>query len=480
MKKSNRKLQKNNRQRQLLRARASDRRGVLLLVVLSILILFLLIGTTFILTAGQHKDRAKILEKANRTTFQPEDVLERALMQLVRDTNNRHSALRYHSLLRDVYGGDGFVGQVLMSGPVPVREDFDGDGQPDSVITAPRFAGPEDLLPNNDLTNGQLVDLYVQDALIDDRFDPSNAVGLDLDSNGLPINYSLSLNSAYYNGCLLTLMEGPCRGMSVRIVDYDTYIPTDTGTINSQVLGRLRVMVPQRLDGSPISVASDGSLPEFYDNSGVGYRFIVNGRPHNGTGVGFNAITDNDDAKLTALEAIVDPASGIAYGIELALAPNSTYFNQNGLQYLVPGLVDSSLNPITSPFNGELTNVSFNDLRDGNGNSLYPNFPGPGDTDESYDAPDFQNMFLAHQSLTPRFRGRLRNPSNGAVIDPATYGRQDNAPDLINLKNVTIPSLHRPALANFWFHRLFNSDWLSGLSELERYQAILDPYGNAW
>ena len=194
-----------------------------------------------------------------------------------------------------------------MSGPVPVREDFDGDGQPDSVITAPRFAGPEDLLPNNNLTNGQLVDLYVQDALIDDRFDPSNAVGLDLDSNGLPINYSLSLNSAYYNGCLLTLMEGPCRGMSVRIVDYDTYIPTDTGTINSQVLGRLRVMVPQRLDGSPISVASDGSLPEFYDNSGVGYRFIVNGRPHNGTGVGFNAITDNDDAKLTALESNCRP-----------------------------------------------------------------------------------------------------------------------------------------------------------------------------
>ena len=220
------------------------------------------------------------------------------------------------------------------------------------------------------------------------------------------------------------------------------------------------------------------ALSDFYDNQGVGYRFIVNGRPHNGTGVGFNAITDNDDAKLTALEAIVDPASGIAYGIELALAPNSTYFNQNGLQYLVPGLVDSSLNPITSPFNGELTNVSFNDLRDGNGNSLYPIFPGPGDTDESYDAPDFQNMFLAHQSLTPRFRGRLSNPDNGSLEDPAAYSTS-NAPNLINLKNVTIPSLHRPALANFWFHRLFNSDWLSGLSELERYQAILDPYNSS-
>ena len=167
------------------------------------------------------------------------------------------------------------------------------------------------------------------------------------------------------------------------------------------------------------------------------------------------------------LKAIVDPGSGIAYGIELALAPNSTYFNQNGLQYLVAQAGNN-------PFTGSLPVDAFNDLSDGNGNSLYPIFPGPGDTDESYDAPDFQNMFLAHQSLTPRFRGRLSNPDNGSLEDPAAYSSSD-APNLINLKNVSIPSLHRPALANFWFHRLFNSDWLSGLSELERYQAILDP-----
>ena len=228
MKKSNRKLQKNNRQRQLLRARASDRRGVLLLVVLSILILFLLIGTTFILTAGQHKDRAKILEKANRTTFQPEDVLERALMQLVRDTNNRHSALRYHSLLRDVYGGDGFTAQVLA----------DLSSDPDLL---PRYAGVTSADDPNiplGVTAGQLVDIYVVDDNSSGIFDPRNAVGLDLDSQGLPIEYSLSANDAYYNGCLLTLMEGPCRGNSVRIIDYD--FNAGTG------VARLRVMAPSR------------------------------------------------------------------------------------------------------------------------------------------------------------------------------------------------------------------------------------------
>lgn len=457
MKKSNRKSQRNNRQRQLLHVRASDRRGVLLLVVLSILILFLLIGTTFILTAGQHKDRAKILEKANRTTFQPEDVLERALMQLVRDTNNRHSALRYHSLLRDVYGGDGFVGQVLA----------DLNSDPDLL---PRFAGVSST--DNDpygVTTGQLVDIFVVDDDSMGNFSPRNAVGLDLDSQGIPIDYSLSVNDAYYNGCLLTLMEGPCRGTSVRIIDYDF----DT---NSRV-ARLRVMAPSRHDGQALTInnGSDenthrNALTDFYNHEGVGYRFIVNGRPHNGTGVGFNAFTDHDDAKLTALEAILDP-SGSYYGIELALSPNSTYFNQNGLQHLLAQVG-------SNPFQGALTDLDFGDLRDGNGNSLYPNFPGPGDSDESYDAPDFQNMFLAQQSLTPRFRGRLRNPDSNRLFDPASYDSQ-NAPDLINLKNITIPSLHRPALVNFWFHRLFYSDWLSGLSETERYLAILDPYNSS-
>ena len=33
-------------------------------------------------------------------------------MQLLRDTDNPHSAIRYHSLLRDLYGTDGFVAEV--------------------------------------------------------------------------------------------------------------------------------------------------------------------------------------------------------------------------------------------------------------------------------------------------------------------------------------------------------------------------------
>lgn len=443
-------------------ARASERRGVLLLVVLSVLILFMLVGTTFLLTSNQYKTAAKIMDKANRTTFQPEDVLERALMQLVRDTNNRHSALRYHSLLRDLYGGDGFVGQVNTAALPSYAE---------VTATSPDALGT---------TGGELVDIWVTDSnggVLDD----DNVVGLDLDTNGLPLEYSLSSNSAYYNGCLLTMMEGPCRGVSVRVVDYDYRVDL--------AAGRLRVVAPSRLDGQPLTIESNFSLSDFYDaNSGIGYRFMVNGRPFNGTGVGYNALANTGAPRLTAYEAIRDLAtqSVVQYG-EVGLFPNSTYFTPsyagiiNNLYYLPNE--NANLTQEVDALNVRTNSLTYDHDSDGSTpeipNSLYApygRFSGPGDTDESYDAPDFQNMFLAHQALRPRFRGRVVD-AGGVSLDPAAYDPTSDAPQRLDLDGITIPSLHRPALANFWFHRLFNSAWLSSLGDQQRVAAILDPFG---
>ena len=89
------------------------RRGVIMLVVLSMLVLFMLVGTTFLITSSQYRQASRIIESQGRNTLQPEDLLERALMQLLRDTGNRYSAARTHSLLRDTYGVDGFTGRVV-------------------------------------------------------------------------------------------------------------------------------------------------------------------------------------------------------------------------------------------------------------------------------------------------------------------------------------------------------------------------------
>src|SRR5262245_57892448 len=88
--------------------RGQARRGVLLLVVLSLLVLFMLIGTAFLMSSNQYRGAMKANAKQDAYGNYPTKLLDRAVMQVVRDTDNTQSAIRYHSLLRDLYGTDGF------------------------------------------------------------------------------------------------------------------------------------------------------------------------------------------------------------------------------------------------------------------------------------------------------------------------------------------------------------------------------------
>ncbi|HMO83632.1 MAG TPA: hypothetical protein PKC18_01795, partial [Lacipirellulaceae bacterium] len=98
-----------------LRVPRDQRRGVLLLVVLSLLVLFLMIGTAFIITAKQSEKAAKVQNvtalRAGSQAAQGQ-LLDEVVRQLVRDTGNPHSALRTHSLLADMYGHGGFVATI--------------------------------------------------------------------------------------------------------------------------------------------------------------------------------------------------------------------------------------------------------------------------------------------------------------------------------------------------------------------------------
>ena len=95
--------------------RPSARRGVLLLVVLSLLVLFMLIGTAFLMSSNQYRKGMKEQAKQDRIGNYPTKLLDRAVMQILRDTDNPQSAIRYHSLLRDLYGTDGFEGVSLFA-----------------------------------------------------------------------------------------------------------------------------------------------------------------------------------------------------------------------------------------------------------------------------------------------------------------------------------------------------------------------------
>src|SRR5690606_7968045 len=115
---------------------------------------------------------------------------------------------------------------------------------------------------------------------------------------------------------------------------------------------------------------------------------------YNGTGVGYNQLAPTGMARLTALQLLQDPSSGDFIGSEIALPPNSAY-----LDYSTIGALPGNLGPV-DPFLMPQPSATFLALNNPSAAVPvigYAAFDGPGGSDESYDAADFQNMFLALQ-----------------------------------------------------------------------------------
>jgi hypothetical protein len=208
-----------------------------------------------------------------------------------------------------------------------------------------------------------------------------------------------------YNGQLLTFLSGPARNRSTRIVGF---IPPNT----------FRVMNVQLADGSIITDANIGQLG--------GARILVNGRPFNGTGAGFNPWADDDAPKLNAEEVF-----GGVQGYPLALLPNAAF--------LLPSAT------INLPSGGPLPAgaMYFPPNTTGLGLPYTVAYNGRGGADESYDAVDFQNMALAYVPAT-------------TLVESALLG----GPGLsTRAGSMVLPSFHRPELLNYW-----NSELSSALA----------------
>src|SRR4051794_12056779 len=94
----------------------ATRRGVVLILVLGMLGLLALIGVAFATFSGQTQYTARIYsQKLNAPDS--DELMRFALEQLINDTNNPLSAIRGHSLLRDMYGNDSATNGYLNSLP---------------------------------------------------------------------------------------------------------------------------------------------------------------------------------------------------------------------------------------------------------------------------------------------------------------------------------------------------------------------------
>ena len=95
---------------------SARRRGIVLILVLATLALMAVIGVTFATFTGQGKIGARSFAQSVLAP-RPDDLMDFALQQLIADTGDVRSALRGHSLARDMYGNDASNNGYLTSRP---------------------------------------------------------------------------------------------------------------------------------------------------------------------------------------------------------------------------------------------------------------------------------------------------------------------------------------------------------------------------
>ena len=215
------------------------RRGVLLLVVLSLLVLFVLSGLTFVVVTQQYRRTARQVAVQERTGDPPRDYIDETLYQILRDTTSTASSLRDHGILRDMYGSDAVFGRTLTN-PTTQHNHNTSIG----VIG---------------LSGGEFVDVLV---------DLNTLVYPDPTTEPWPKYFD------YYSGRLFTFVSGAAKSITTRIVD------SGTSTLGTYV----RLHVPK---GPDSSLFTPSNLAE--------QEFVINGRLFSGAGNGFNPGTGRLD-----------------------------------------------------------------------------------------------------------------------------------------------------------------------------------------
>lgn len=334
------------------------RRGALLLVVLSILVLFALVGLTFVVAAGAFNRGATANLRRDINVGQASSEADAALMNFLRGPRaGTYTPLKGQELLRDIWGNDSAVVRPGTDLNIAIGHPQDG------------AATPADI--------DQLYEIILTDP------NTANTTTLEDVLNTL----GMQLVEEYYSGSIVTFSSGLAQGQSHRVMHFWPEWNSTSGT-----LVRVRIVV----DADPVTVpkrVSGANVP------GNGDNFVLNDPPFNGTGYGYDPTDPTAPRKKRSLN-LRD-----ADGDPVALVPN--------INAAYP------LGTVVHSVTGDTISVE------------------AGGADESYDAPDHQNMFLS-------------------------YVQWDAASGALPTTNDILPSFHRQDLARYWVNYLGDKDTTFG------------------
>ncbi len=441
-----------------------NRSGLILLVVLGMLALFSMLAVTYVVFASQSRSTSMALaRRETRGHKSHRAIMDSAMMALVRGTGPQ-SSMFGHSLLGDLYGASESQGTTLSVRTFTINDDLS------ITPSMPNTSRDRPLL-----LNGHFLRIPLHD--------PAVRSGSYLSPNFLPAD------SDALNGRIVTFPEGngPLSGQSFRIIRYigqtvtaaastdaerhllaQSYsITIDLNEANLQqsfsaggVHGSIADWVSRFPPGTGVwasgAYACYGSVGNVHSNP---FSLLLNGQPLNAHGVGILA----DGSSQLHFQPVaggrpVDPApSGGQPPRYNSISEMATSLLPNYREMGGAGAAGST---------GWLTTAS---AADQNPNAQYPIFeqyprivPSPigllGDSDEPYDAPDYQNMWMAHRragaatsrQIIPSFhRPSLinyivnwkKNPVTGQPMSPATWTEEEFLATIRRIEMATLRPL---------------------------------------
>jgi hypothetical protein len=388
-----------------------QRRGVVLIVILGMLGLLALVGVTFATFSGQERINARNYSQSQNWPDASE-MMDYALSQLIDDTDNPMSAIRGHSLKRDMYGNDGLYNAALTANP--------STGLPFMITAAAPVTAANTFNPNV-LTN------------IDGSLIPAGSVLLTglikcqtniLVGDRTLYGYNFTrwimrfpTSTVAANGGVSTyvgethevLIDDPNDASGFRafyIAPYDGSYATPSGldtTLNHQ---------PTVLE-TPTSYSQAPTIPypQPWDSSGLP---VAPGATPAGAPVPFYSSPETGTPNPLATTPIPTASTLIGLPIGTAFTLDGRYLHAfNG-----PGMagLDAYFGQLSPPFNQTLPSMGQYANFRVNGNILNGKFTSPALTtpyattaaygnpnsicgmDEDYDACDLENWFLALQS----------------------------------------------------------------------------------
>lgn len=356
------------------------RRGIVLLIVLSLLTLFILLGVSFAIVASKYQKAAWDTARQDQLGDPLPVEANLVLDQLLYDRAER-GTLQFHSLLRDLYGEDSVEGAVVP----PVDANFFSQPSTYDAIDPTLFGAGQ-------VQQSQIIMFAAQ--------------------SSDPVSKPFSPIPHYYAGRVLTFTSSP-RGnnvtnLSSRIIDYALVPgtpPTAFFAIEAPTAKSVRSSVP----GVP-------STFDAFARPQQGDTFLVNGAPFNGAGAGFTPFTHNLDATVVHTSVIQSNFGGsLPSGFDrdfVALLPHYAGYETS---IVGPGAPVSHTNVVL-----HAATLNPATVRRADAVAL-------GGMDEKWDAVDNQNMFLA---MVPPAAARLYSdpdPTNNVPILPSFH-----RPELVN------------------------------------------------